>query len=96
MSSWKVLKRNGKFCWWAGAVYDEEVDNFEWDDVLTYSGYGRGKSSCIIYFWSQKFNCNVHMFMTDFDNVVNVLTFGKFSGRFTFCKRGQNYGVRLL
>lgn len=96
MSNWKVLLNEGKIRWWSGDSYDEEKDNWEWEDTLTYSGYSRGVSSCVIGFKSEALNQYVNMFMTDFNYVVNKLEKGQLKGKFTFCKRGQNYGVKLL
>ena len=103
MSNWKVLiKEDGKIEWWAGmSKWMDEYnlqwkDNWEWEDTITYSGYGRGTSSCVICFKSEALNQHVNMFMTDFNYVVKSLEKGQLKGKFTFCKRGQNYGVKYL
>lgn len=34
--------------------------------------------------------------MTDFDNVAKLMVNGILKGNFTFQKRGQNYGIRMV
>jgi len=105
MSNWKLLvKEDGTIQWWAGFGNENDMkiynlhwqDNWEWEDTLTYYGYDRGSSSCIICFKSEALNQYVNMFMTDFNYIVKLLENGKLKGKFTFCKRGQNYGVKYL
>lgn len=95
-STWKLHYKNGKVQWYSGYNYDEERDNYEWEDTLSYRGYGRGQSSCVIYFWSVQMQQDVIMFMTDFNDICVKLDHGKIHGKFTFCKRGMNYGVKLV
>ena len=96
MSYWKLHFYKNKVRWYQGEVYDEERDNYEWEDTISYNGYGRGRSSCVIYFWSVKHQQDMIMFMTDFNDIVNKLDYGKLSGTFTFCKRGENYGIKIV
>jgi len=95
MSNWKLHLNKGKVQWYQGDSYDEEKDNYEWEDTISYVGYGRGRSSCVIYFWSETNLQNMQMFMTDFDDIAIKLDHGKLQGTFTFCKRGANYGIKL-
>lgn len=71
------------------------IDNHEFDDVLTYQTYSRGMSSVTAIF-ARSNGGRLSMFMTDFNEVVPHMVKGKIHGRFTFSKRGKNYGVRLL
>lgn len=96
MSDWKLHLKNHKVCWYQGDPYDEEIDNYKWEDTISYNGYGRGCSSCVICFWSVYYQQNMQMFMTDFNNIVRKMDHGKLTGTFTFCKRGQNYGIKLV
>lgn len=96
MSNWKLHLKNYKICWYQGDPYDKEIDNYKWEDTINYNGYGRGRSSCVIYFWSVYHHQNMQMFMTDFDNIVKQMNYGQLTGTFTFCKRGQNYGIKLV
>jgi hypothetical protein len=36
------------------------------------------------------------MFVTDFDSIVKELVDGKITGKFTFSKRGANYGCMKI
>ena len=67
------------------------------DDELEYIGYGRGRSSIKLYFKSRLSNKEYEMFMSDFNK---LMIDGKFDnplkGKFTFCKRGLNYGIKLI
>ena len=95
-STWKLHYLNGKVRWYSGDKYDEERDNFVWDDKLEYDGYGRGCSSCVIFFKSLNDRKEYTMFMTDFNDIVDLLNKGCIEGQFTFCKRGMNYGIKKI
>jgi len=77
--------------------YIEWRDVYEFDDVLTYKGYGRGRSSVLMYFVGSD-NTKYPMFISDFHDVIeNVGINGKqITGKWTFCKRGQNYGLKMV
>jgi len=78
-------------------IYPDMRDNFEFDDTLTLLDYGRGRSS--VTFTLQRLNGkNVTMFVSDLCDMVKACESkqGVFHGRFTFCKKGQNYGCRLI
>lgn len=73
------------------------VDNYVFTDTLTYAGFGRGRSAVTIY-WVDSIGRKYPMFIKDFDTLMRA---GKVvgttaTGRWTFTKRGQNYGVRFL
>ena len=71
------------------------VDNYEFDDVLTYIEFDRGRSSAY-FIWSSKSGKKFTMFLIDLHDAIKHLVDGKLTGTFTFCKRGTNYGVKLL
>ena len=79
------------------------VDGFRWEDnrefeeTLTLTGYSRGRSAAGFEFRDSQGKC-YYMFLTDMVELVtgNVLDHGKITGTWTFCKRGANYGVRLV
>jgi len=72
----------------------EWVDNHEFDDTLTLKGYGRGRSS--VTFEMERTNGKtVSVFVSDFTAMAREMIRGKISGRFTFQKKGQNYGCKL-
>ena len=71
------------------------IDNFEFEDTLEYVGYTRGRSSAYFEF-KRTDGGKVCMFLTDFEDVIRKLVEGRITDKFTFTKRGQNYGVRLV
>lgn len=71
------------------------VANHEFTDTLTYVSYGRGRSS-VTFEFAREDGRTVSMFVTDLDSVLPIMANGKLTGRFTFTKRGQNYGVRMI
>lgn len=102
-STWKLLmKDDGTVSEYdAGPYYVKNygykyVDNFEWEDTLEYETYGRGTSAAHLYFKSTITGKSYQMFLKDFGNIAKRLIDGKVSGKWTFCKRGQNYGVKYL
>lgn len=69
--------------------------NEEFEDTLTYAGYGRGRSAA--FFCFKRANGKiVNVFMRDFEDMVPNMTMGQITGRFRFVKRGQNYGCVLV
>ena len=77
---------------WLGHV---ERDNFEFDNVLEYEGFVRGRSAARIVFRKTD-GKTVQVFLKDFEAMVPYMDCGRVSGRFTFCKRGENFGCRLI
>ena len=72
------------------------VDNFEWEDTIEYECFGRGTSAAHLYFRSTITGKSYQMFLKDFEDIVKLLVDGKVTGTFTFCKRGQNYGIKIV
>ncbi len=72
--------------------------NYEFEDKLKYLCYSRGRSSAKIHFQSEVTNKKNEMFLTDFDDLMKGQGFNKniVEGTFTFCKRGANYGIKLV
>lgn len=70
--------------------------NYVFEDTLEYVGYARGRSAAYLKFRSKRNEKTYSMFMTDFDNCAHSLIFGELEGKFTFIKRGQNYGLQFL
>lgn len=61
---------------------------------LHFAGYRRGRSAAYLVFEDsdgREFN----VFLADFVDMVPKLDKGIIKGDFTFCKRGQNYGLKL-
>jgi len=93
--------------WWSAPREREVVifKNTVFSDVLTFKGYGRGRSSAVFYFHSNKFNAQVQMFMSDMTGILQnylgesaVTSQGPLmlKGHFTFVKKGQNYGIKYV
>ena len=74
------------------------VENRVFEDELKYAGFHRGRSAAGFDFVSVRDGKQYPMFMTDFDDVLRNcrLNRDRLVGKFTYCKRGANYGVRLL
>lgn len=72
-------------------------ENYVFEDDLEYDGYARGNSAARILFRSLKDGKRYEMFLTDFDDAMRRCLFFKnrLIGKFTFIKRGQNYGVKI-
>ena len=103
MSNWKLLVReDDSIVWWSGMHrYMDKYnlhwkDNYEFEDTLKYSGFSRGTSSCTVQFTSINDGKEYTMFMKELDSCIDKLVDGKLTGKFTFCKRGENYGIKLL
>lgn len=81
--------RGGKVKW---------SENYIFEDELEYTGYTRGCSAARLQFRSTKDGKRYEMFLKDFDEAMKRCLFSKnrLIGKFTFCKRGQNYGVKIL
>jgi hypothetical protein len=69
--------------------------NFEFEDTLTYEGFSRGRSAAYVLF-RRGDGKRVTMFLKELDELMPRMCGGHVTGRFTFIKRGQNYGVRIL
>lgn len=103
MSNWQLLVReDDSIVWWSGMqMYMDKYnlhwkDNYEFEDTLKYSGFSRRTSSCNVQFKSINDNKEYTMFMKELDDCIFNLVEGKLKGRFTFVKRGENYGIKYL
>lgn len=71
-------------------------DNYEFKDRLEYYGYGRGRSSITMDFKSTTDGKRYSMFISDFDDIVCDLENGIIEGKFTFVKKGRNFGLKRI
>lgn len=71
-------------------------DAFEWDDVMTLEGAGRGRSA-VVFTLRGEGGATYPMFLSRFVDLVRggCLPGPTFRGRWGFCKQGQNYSLRL-
>ncbi len=74
----------------------EMVDNFEFTDTLTYQDFYRGRSAAGFEFIKKSDGKTVSMFMKDFTDAIPLMIEGRLTGRFTFVKRGQNFGCTMI
>lgn len=71
-------------------------DNFEFVDTLKMEGMSRGRSAAYFLFRRKSTGTQVIVFMTDLIDLFAHANHGCVTGLFTFCKRGQNYGCRMV
>lgn len=92
----------GKVLNYVSSWEKEEVewkDNFIFEDTLILEEIHRGRSAANFIFKSKKDeNQRFVMFLKDVFDICNStgIKKGKLKGKFTFCKRGANYGVQLI
>lgn len=96
----------GRPCWWAYDKRDEERPNIPFEETFYIMGFTRGCSSCKMllrrtadYAINQD-ECaypkiDYEVFMSDSTEIIRKMTNGTIKGTFEFCKKGQNYGIRL-
>lgn len=88
---------------WAGSYADGTgktvpvawAPNHIFEDTLTYKEYRRGRSAAYFVF-TRTGGQQVTMFLKDFEQCLAHMVNGKITGKFTFCKRGQNYGCKRI
>lgn len=82
---------------WAGGKRVDPVmkDNFVFEDTLTFLTYSRGRSAAYFEF-TRRDGKKVCFFMKDFSDMVPHMVNGLVTGKFTFTKRGQNYGTIFI
>jgi hypothetical protein len=73
-------------------------ENFEFEDTLRLTGMSRGRSAANFNLKSETNAKDYNVFMTDmvylFQN--GEISKGIIKGKWTFVKRGQNYGIKLV
>lgn len=93
-------------------AYNVELESVEpesivFDATIKYStickGYGSG---CKVFFKDtertyvnkkgETYPVSYGVFLADVDDIINKLSNGIFTGKFTICKRGQDYGIKLI
>ena len=73
-------------------------ENYEFEDTLIITGMSRGRSAANFNLQSTINSKNYNLFMTDIVDLIQKATINKgtIKGRWTFVKRGSNYGIKLL
>ncbi len=74
------------------------VTNYEFSDTMTFDGFSRGRSSVKAHFTSEATGKKYEMFISDFEDAIKTGEFreGRIEGKFTFVKKGENYGLALV
>jgi hypothetical protein len=93
--AWDTNVQNGTYIEVDEIIWKE---NYEFDDTLILTGMSRGRSAANFNLQSETNSKNYNLFMTDIvDMIKNANIFkGKVKGKWTFVKRGQNYGIKLI
>lgn len=92
-------------CKWVKDVHDEERDNYEFDECLEIYGFVRGCSSAVMILrpaddHGKDFNyvnsIYYQVFLTDSKEIIQHMIHGVIYGKWTFVKRGENFGIKLV
>lgn len=99
---WKVDPDTGYTVMNNGRAVNLPVDwreNFEFEAVMCLDDFSRGRSAAYFHLTENETGTKYTMFMTDLMRVIAEVGIGAKGviprSRWTFAKRGQNYGVRL-
>lgn len=97
ISSWRRIpdhpKANSQGWVTLGCVMEQ---NFEFDATLEFEEISTGRSAVRFHFVDVNTGKKYVMFLTDAQDIIKKLEKGKISGRWTFCKKGANFGVKLV
>lgn len=74
----------------------EWIDNHMFQDELSFESFSRGRSAVTFHMTRAMTNNRVTMFASNFVELVPYFKNGVVRGTFTFVKKGQNYGCKLL
>ena len=70
-------------------------DNHEFEATLTFRTFCRGRSAAYSIFADGK-GQEYSIFLTDLADIIPKMVNGVVTGTFTYCKRGQNYGTKVV
>jgi len=87
--------KNGNQLDYDGWGVHERVANHEFTDTLTFKSASRGRSA-VGFEFARKDGRTVNVFLRDMEKWIHTLRDGVISGKFTFIKRGANYGCTLV
>lgn len=71
-------------------------DNEVFEDTLYYVTYHRGRSAAYFEFNRMSNQRSVCVFLADFEAMIPLMQKGQITGTFTYCKRGVNFGCKLV
>lgn len=89
--------KDGNLCDYPDWRVSEWKPNYDFDATISVESFSRGRSAA--NFDVKDENGKMYnVFMTDFLDMVKHKDFkaGLLTAKFTFCKRGQNYGMKLV
>lgn len=101
----RVPFKDGKPCKWIKDDHDEERDNYEFDECLEIHGFVRGCSSAVMILrpandhgedFDYTKSVYYQVFLTDSEEVIRNMMHGIIYGKWTFVKRGENFGIKLV
>ena len=101
----RIPFKDGKPCKWVKDDHDEERDNYEFEECLEIHGFVRGCSSAVMILrpandHGEDFNyaksVYYQVFLTDSKEVIQNMMHGIIYGKWTFVKRGENFGIKLV
>lgn len=101
----KIGRKDEKWLWWSGYIFKDKantiplegvevIENFEFKAVLEFKHFSRGCSSAKAVVEDQEGN-TYEVFLGDYADMIELSCHGSIGGIFTFCKKGQNYGIKL-
>lgn len=72
------------------------LENYEFGAILELHDIIRGRSAAHFELYNPELNVKYVMFMKDLFDFCKLskIEDGKLIGKFTFCKRGSNYGIK--
>ena len=70
-------------------------ENEIFEDVLEFEHFSRGRSAAHAIF-TRSTGAELTVFLTDVADMIPHFVNGKVKGKFTFCKRGANYGCKMV
>lgn len=93
----------GKPCWYDHSRSDERKRNYIFQETFEITGFSRGCSSAKLCMRKVTDNPDEHgwynrweVFLTDSINVIENSNKRIVSGKWTFTKRGSNWGIKLV
>lgn len=94
------VKRTGDQLSYVEGWYDRQglvvwKENEIFEDVLEYDTFERGRSAAHMVF-TRSTGATVVVFLADFHDMIPHMKCGKVKGKFAFCKRGANYGCKMV
>ncbi len=87
-------ERGELFSYSSGSPSGGWRDNPPFNDTLTFTGYGRGRSSALLYFVGSD-GRRWPVFLSDAEEMIPYMVHGKLLGNFVVKKRGANFGLAM-